>query len=259
MNMPQRLKKKQKTCCTLYFVCRSCGYDGVPPWVQKGKGWLYCHAVFLSTYSRESRHFFPSTPFQLSKGNLINPQINLRFYIIANIFSININFIFEKSHQIHFFSNNSDKKDAEIQTPRTISQQWKIKSFSRLENGSFSSCSISSAWRSPSVPCSSETEGHNWPWAQTVRWARTIQPCIISLSQQSKETLTEIKGREGTVLKGWCLRKCRMWVDGTRHKWKKHFLNVLFIHPISSRCVIEGRTKKKTNINQPKLLITRAK
>lgn len=115
-------------------------------------------------------------------------------------------------------NNNSDRKDAEIQTLHTLSQQWKIKSFSRLENGSFSSHSISSAWRSPSVAGCSETEGHNWPWAQTVRWVRTIQPYIISLSQQSKETLTEIKGRIGTGLKGWGFNKCRVWVDGTRQK-----------------------------------------
>lgn len=137
----------------------------------------------------------------------------------AFIFSANINFILENSHQIYKkTNNNSDRKDAEIQTPHTLSQQWKIKSFSRLENGSFSSHSISSAWRSPSVAGCSETEGHNWPWAQTVRWVRTIQPYIISLSQQSKETLTEIKGRIRTGLKGWRLNKCRVWVDGTRQK-----------------------------------------
>lgn len=89
------------------------------------------------------------------------------------------------------------KKDAEIQTSHTLSQQWKIESFSKHQKGSFSSHSISSAWRSPSVAGCSETEGHYWPWTQTVRWVRTIQPYIISLSQQSKETLTE-KLRERT-------------------------------------------------------------
>lgn len=34
----------------------------------------------------------------------------------------------------------------------------------------------------------------------------------------------------------------------------KHFLNVLFIYPISSCCVIKGRTKEKTNVSPPKLL-----
>lgn len=98
------------------------------------------------------------------------------------------------------------KKDAEIQLPQTLPQQWKIESFSRHQKGAFSSHSISSAWRSPSVAGCSETEGHCWPWTQTVRWVRTIQPYIISLSRQSKETLTEIKGKEGTVLKG-CIGK----------------------------------------------------
>lgn len=77
------------------------------------------------------------------------------------IYSLQILTLYLKNLSKSIFLNNSDKKNVEIQTPHTLSQRWKIESFSRLGNGSFSSHSISSAWRSPSVAGCSETEGHN--------------------------------------------------------------------------------------------------
>lgn len=134
----------------------------------------------------------------------------------------------------------------------TLSQQWKIESFSRHQKGSFSSHSTSSAWRSPSVAGCSETEGHYWPWTQTVRWVRTIQPYIISLSQHSKETLTEklrektnspekVQGKDAEINVG-----CGLKAQDT----SEHLLNVLFRHSISSCWIIKWRTKNQSNIKK---------
>lgn len=63
---------KTQTCCNLCFVCRSCGHDGAT--VQGGKGWLYCHAGFVSTFSGESRHGLPSTISSFSYAKVIKKK-----------------------------------------------------------------------------------------------------------------------------------------------------------------------------------------